>query len=135
MIHDKVEDVHTRNFYLITDCLLDISAWISNRFIKFNISKTELLVILQKPSLSKSSPCQQVTILFPAVRGKNLRVILGSSLTRISHHPMHPANPVGSTVDIESRIRPPHTTSTNQAVIISWSKPPSSSPKVFVLPL
>lgn len=51
MIYNKGEGVHILNFYVITNCLLDISAWISIRFIKFNISKTELLVLLSSKNL------------------------------------------------------------------------------------
>ncbi|XP_030066593.1 LOW QUALITY PROTEIN: uncharacterized protein LOC115474992, partial [Microcaecilia unicolor] len=68
-------------------CLSDIAAWMSNRHLKLNMSKTELLVFPPKPTspLPPLSISVDNTLIHPIPSARNLRVIFDSSLSFSAH--------------------------------------------------
>ena len=72
----------------LTACLHDIHIWMTNNYLELNSSKTELLLIGTKSTLSKSNICSLPiagTTVQISTQVKSLSVILDSTLSFSSH--------------------------------------------------
>ncbi|XP_071374645.1 uncharacterized protein, partial [Centroberyx affinis] len=67
-------------------CLADISAWMKERHLQLNLSKTELLVIPASPSIQQQISIQlESTELIPTKSARNLGVMIDDQLTFKEH--------------------------------------------------
>ncbi|XP_030052614.1 LOW QUALITY PROTEIN: uncharacterized protein LOC115465888, partial [Microcaecilia unicolor] len=71
----------------VSACLSDIAAWMSNRHLKLNMAKTELIVFPPKPTSPLPPLLISVdnTLVLPVSSARNLRVIFDSSLSFSAH--------------------------------------------------
>lgn len=102
----------------LSNCLFNISTWMSNKYLKLNMSKNSLLIVPLKPALSRVFSILLIAISFYQMfRSKCLK----SSSTLILSHPK--SNLSTDLLVIAPNI-PRISLCSSPLLLVPWSKPP-----------